>query len=158
MPGANSIQDASIDLEVFLDKITLLNSRQLEVKSMKPEYKIKILYLRKDEKTCKEIAIELGLSVDSVTKFLQRHPDYVDENRICPQCGSAFKKSKGHNPKKFCSNECRMKWWNSHRDLIKHKNELDLNCQHCGKVFSSFTPGRKFCSIHCSLAERYGHE
>jgi len=158
MPGANSIQDASIDLEVFLDKITLLNSRQLEVKSMKPEIKEKIIDLRKKGMGNKLIAKELNLNPSTVAKFVQKYGDVFEDLRKCPQCGTLFKRTKGHNPKKFCSNECRMKWWNSHRDLIKHKNEKEVKCQHCGKVFRSFTPGRKFCSIHCSLAERYGHE
>ena len=141
-----------------MDKITLLNSRQLEVKSMKPEIKEKIIDLRRKGMGNKLIAKELNLNPSTVAKFVQKYGDSYEYLRKCPQCGTLFKRTRGHNPKKFCSNECRMKWWNSHRDLIKHKNEQDVNCQHCGKVFRSFTPGRKFCSIHCSLAERYGHE
>ena len=35
----------------------------------------------------------------------------------CPQCGNQFDEKTGRRPKKFCSDECKVKWWNEQRSV-----------------------------------------
>ena len=37
----------------------------------------------------------------------------------CPQCGNKFDEKTGRRPKKFCSDECKVKWWNEQRSVKK---------------------------------------
>lgn len=40
--------------------------------------------------------------------------------------------------KKFCSDKCRMKWWNTHQYLIKKEANYNIVCRNCGKQFVSY--------------------
>ena len=109
-----------------------------------------------------KIAQELGLSENTVKSYCRRYkslplPPPAGDSRHCQECGRPISQTAGRKPKKFCSDACRMKWWNSHLNLVKRKAIYRLTCQHCGKVFSVYgQPRRKYCSHACYIAERFG--
>ena len=69
---------------------------------------------------------------------------------FCHQCGSPLTQTKRAKPKRFCSDKCRMAWWNSHPDAVNHKLVRQIICQSCGKAFTALgNRARKYCSHSC---------
>ena len=67
----------------------------------------------------------------------------------CPQCGKTVIQRTGHK-KRFCSDRCRMAYWNSHQDQILRRAYYALSCKNCGKEFQSYgNAHRKFCCRSC---------
>jgi endogenous inhibitor of DNA gyrase (YacG/DUF329 family) len=63
----------------------------------------------------------------------------------------------GRKEKKFCSDKCRMTWWNRHLDKVKRKAVYEYICPHCGKPFTVYgNSHRKYCSHECYVADRFG--
>lgn len=55
----------------------------------------------------------------------------------------------------FCSDACRMAWWNAHPERVQRKAYYTLTCRHCGKQFESYgNSHRVFCSRDCYLKFR----
>lgn len=68
---------------------------------------------------------------------------------VCPQCGKTVKRRTGHF-RRFCSDRCRMTFWNSHPEQISRKAYYTLVCKHCGRPFRSYgNAHRKFCCRSC---------
>lgn len=100
------------------------------------------------------IAMSLGMPLGTVKSFLRRQPMLLDA-RVCPQCGKAVKRSNGRRTKKFCSDQCRMAWWNSHPEQVHRKAFYHCTCVRCGKAFESYgNANRKYCSQDCYIAAR----
>ena len=85
---------------------------------MKNEDIAKITSMRQQGKGAAEIAETLDLPLNTVKSYLRRHPE-TDTSRVCPQCGKPVVQKEGRKEKKFCSDKCRMTWWNSHQSEIK---------------------------------------
>lgn len=97
----------------------------------------------------KRIANMVGISPDTVKSHLRRHPATA-EMSVCMQCGKPLEQHKGRKEKKFCSDKCRMAFWNSHQDEVNKQAYYTLTCQHCGKEFESYgNKKRKYCSREC---------
>ena len=47
---------------------------------------------------------------------------------ICPQCGKTVIQRTGHK-KKFCSDRCRMDYWNSHQERVSRKAYYSPVCK-----------------------------
>ena len=74
---------------------------------------------------------------------------------FCKGCGRPLFRKEKSKPRRFCSDACRMKWWNGHRDEVKHKTESRFICEYCGAAFTR--PGKtrhRFCSKKCSAEAR----
>ena len=100
------------------------------------------------------IACVLGMSRNTVKSFLRRNTNTSDE-RVCLNCGKPVKQRQGRKEKKFCSDKCRMAWWNNHQDCITKQAYYTLTCQHCGKEFEVYgNRNRKYCNRECYLAHR----
>ena len=113
------------------------------------------------------IADALGLSRNTVKSFCLRNlrPEPLEvkaapvKSGICAQCGMAFVLCPGHRQRRFCSDQCRMTWWNAHRDLLKSKAVVVHSCVCCGKHFMGYErQRRKYCSHACYIAHRYEKE
>ena len=114
--------------------------------------KRKILHLRQIGYGCIKIAQEMGISSNTVKSFLRRNPSEDNsKSTLCEQCGQAIVTNDKGKGKRFCSDACRIKWWNHHTNLMKENTV----CKHCGKSFHG-RAGRKFCSHACYIAERFG--
>lgn len=122
---------------------------------MNDTQKAKIEKLRREGLGYMKIAKELNLPVNTLKSYIRRHP--LGDDHLCLNCGKPVKQNKGRKEKKFCSDECRLHWWNAHRDLVKHKNEETIVCAYCHKPFTVYGKNhRKYCSFECYLAERFG--
>ena len=114
------------------------------------------------------IANELGLSKDTVKSHCRRYGlDGVakvnlkgkprDEVLLCKTCGTVVIQTPGRKAKKFCSDRCRMKWWNSHADQVNKKATYDLVCMNCGCSFQAYgNSKRKYCCHECYVEDRFG--
>ncbi len=123
---------------------------------MKKEDMIAIGNMRLQGKSAGAIAVALGLSVNTVKSYLRRHPD-MGCTHFCPQCGKPVMQVEGRKEKKFCSDQCRSRWWNSHPSEINKKAYYRLVCHQCGKEFevygNSAADRRKSYTI---IAKRHG--
>ncbi len=130
---------------------------------MTEEQKTAIQDLRSQGKGYKKIAQELGLPPNTIKSFCRRTqmPKFetgpIPDVDACECCGKPLKQTAGRKHKRFCSDVCRRKWWNSHLQLVKRKAVYRLKCQHCGRKFEVYgNRHRKYCCHACYIAERFG--
>ena len=128
---------------------------------MTDEDRMRIVELRKEENGYKRIAQLLGLSENTVKSFCRRRqllketPE--DKKDTCPCCGQVLVQIPGRKPKKFCSDKCRTKWWNSHLDQVERKANYSYVCPVCKKNFTVYgNANRKYCSHECYIKNRFG--
>lgn len=132
---------------------------------MTPNEKLKIEVLRQHGLSAARIAKQMGLSVNTVKAHLRRH---VDETKtipdaakpgFCKQCGQPVAQPPRCKPKMFCSDACRMAWWNNHRNCITRSGLIVLTCPVCGNRFDGYEKEqRKYCSHACYIKARFGGE
>ena len=121
---------------------------------MTEEQKSEIALLRNRGVGYGKIAIELGVSENTIKSYCRRNRNVIKMRQgehICPMCGKLVTQNPGRREKKFCSDACRRKWWNSHTGLMKE----NAVCAHCGKPFHG-RAGRKYCCHACYIADRFG--
>ena len=107
-----------------------------------------ILELRRQGLGYKTIAAITGYSVNTVKSTCRRHQ--VPNEKVCLQCGAKLDQTPHRKEKKFCSDKCRMAWWNSHPERVTRKAFYHLVCAHCGQPFESYgNQKRKYCSRRC---------
>ena len=95
-----------------------------------------------------------GRPLCGVPACIRRHPD-IPGTRRCMTCGAFVAQPTGRREKKFCSDKCRMAWWNSHPEAINKKAYYTLVCEECGKEFESYGNNRrKYCCRNCYLNAR----
>ena len=108
-----------------------------------------IIALQRQGYGYRKIATLLGLSPNSVKDYCRRNP-YIPDEEKCPQCGKRLVNTPHKREKKFCSDKCRLAWWNSHPELINRKAIYHLTCAHCGKPFDAYgKANKKYCSRSC---------
>lgn len=101
------------------------------------------------------IAKELSLTKDNVKFFCRAHGLSRDMNNgwhptdICRFCGSNVISLPHKKQRIFCSDKCRLAWWNSHPEMVRRKKMHTLVCGYCGSAFESKNPSQKFCSRAC---------
>ena len=107
------------------------------------------------------IAATLELSRNTIKSFCQRNvavvpvPQKHDEK--CEMCGNALTQTPGYRKRRFCSDACRMAWWNAHQSVIGGQTKVEYTCATCGKSFTDYPiHKRKYCSHACYIAHRYG--
>ena len=62
----------------------------------------------------------------------------------------------GRKPKRFCSPECRQKWWNAHPERVGQKAVYEYVCPGCGQSFTAYGHShRKYCSHECYVETRF---
>lgn len=75
---------------------------------------------------------------------------------VCNNCGEILKHSETGRERKFCSDTCRMQWWNDHLDLVNRKAYYSIVCQNCGRIFQSYgNRDRKYCCKKCYISKRF---
>lgn len=119
------------------------------------------------------IAKAVGLKKDTVVAFCRKtgltgtkaqgNGRITLDAGFCLYCGNLLQQTPGRKKVKFCSDKCRVAWWNSHPEAVNRKAVYSFICAHCGKPFTAYgNAGRKYCSHACYIADRYkggdGHE
>ena len=126
---------------------------------MTNEQKAKIIDMRKEGDAYLLISQKTGLSVNTVSSYCRRNglcKESVEKAKNCKQCGKPIKRIQKRKPRKFCSNRCRIKWWNSHPDSVNRKAVYHFTCAYCGQPFSAYgNSNRKYCSHACYIADRF---
>ena len=103
----------------------------------------------------RKISAMTGISANTVKTYCRRHKIDVqkaaEKREYCKYCGSTIVRIPQHRQRLFCSDTCRMQYWNSHREEVKHKKIYIFNCSFCGQEFVSLgNPNRKYCSRKCA--------
>lgn len=116
--------------------------------------------MRTDGYSYSKIAEILNMSINTVKSYCYRYdiksgeekPSRADDisKNYCKQCIKPLTKTTGSKQKRFCSDRCRLAWWNAHPEAITHKFIQKCTCLVCGQVFEVFRKRqRKYCSRTC---------
>lgn len=125
-------------------------------RAMTAEQKSRIDAYRLSGKKYVEIARLMNLPETTVKSYCYRKPLPASGPAVCPQCGKALPESR-FRPRRFCSDECRNRYWYSHQEVHDRSTVVQAFCEHCGKPFMDYPQRhRKFCSHPCYIAARYG--
>ncbi len=117
--------------------------------------KADIIRLRNEGLSFGKIAVELKLSVNTVKSFCSRNRGEL----LCLYCGTPIQQPRRTRQKKFCSDKCRMQWWNAHKNDVNRKAMYVFTCACCGKTFQAYgNDHRKYCSRDCYIRARFGGE
>lgn len=99
-----------------------------------------------------KISRQLDIPLSTVKSYCLRNNVASGARKsVCMACGRPLGRETGRKEKKFCSDGCRIKWWNHHTYLMK----ANCVCVHCGREFHG-RGGRKYCSHQCYIEERFG--
>ena len=134
---------------------------------MTDEQRSAIVEYRREGLGYKKISRLTGICESTIKTFCHRNglagkagpktkaPDTM--KKTCQCCGNPIIQYPGRKEKKFCSDSCRNRWWNSHLHLVKRKAMYDFVCPTCGKSFSAYgNRNRKYCSHECYIEARFG--
>lgn len=121
---------------------------------MTQQQKETIMRMRRDGVSYSKISLALGISENTVKSFCRRNQlDGANIRRdysLCGQCGLPLIQTAGAKQKRFCSDKCRMAWWNAHPEAIDRKAIYTFTCTACGCEFESYgNKNRKYCSRKC---------
>ena len=126
--------------------------------------KSQITNLRNQGYGYKKIGQLMGLSVNTVKTYCKRNNlggditahIKIHSEKTCKNCGAPLIQTPGHKPRIFCSDACRTKWWNTHPNLVNHREDRLVVCRYCGKAFKvAKNSTRKYCSHSCYVADRF---
>lgn len=137
---------------------------------MTKDEKSRVVELRRKGMGYIKIAQAIGVSENTVKTFCRRNgltgttvdvqdvpEDLGIAQKPCLCCGKMVAQYPGRKEKKYCSDDCRTKWWNSHIGEVKRKAMHDYTCPTCGKTFSAYGKRhRKYCSHECYITDRFG--
>ena len=118
----------------------------------------KMLELKAQGYSYNEIAKELNISKSTVASFFRRNEVYdeVDALGVCKNCEKTIIQKKKTKRKVFCSDECRVEWWNSNLDKVVRSAYYEFECATCGEKFKAYgNTKRKYCSPACYRQGRY---
>lgn len=114
---------------------------------MTNEVKDKILALKRDGMEIVKIAGAVELPPDTVRTFLSR---FNAKYERCRWCEKEIPQQEHRKKKLFCSDECRLLWWNAHKGVVRRKAYYHFVCPYCGREFTAYgNSKRKYCSRGC---------
>lgn len=133
---------------------------------MTTEQKSQISALRTQGYGYATIAKAVGLKKDTVVAFCRKQGltgTKASSNKrininvdICRNCGKPLEQTPGRKKRVFCSDECRVAWWNAHPEMVNRHAIYERVCAGCGQPFTAYgNAGRKYCCHACYIADRY---
>ena len=121
---------------------------------MATDKSMEIMKFRQQGLGYRRIAAVTGYSLNTVKSVCRRAAEQQEE-KVCLQCGAKVEQPPHRKEKKFCSDKCRMAWWEAHPERLNRKAFYHLVCAHCGQPFDSYgNDRRKYCSRACYDAAR----
>ncbi|WP_088227363.1 helix-turn-helix domain-containing protein [Desulfosporosinus sp. FKB] len=124
--------------------------------------------MRNEGKSYSKIADRLGISENTIKSYCQRNnlggilvtdqkvTDELQALNLCPNCGKSLEHQPGRKRRKFCSDKCRMTWWNHHNDVVNQESAYHFVCVGCGRSFVSYgNKKRKYCNHECYIKARF---
>ena len=119
---------------------------------------------RQQGKGCTEIA-RLLVSVNTVKSYCRRNGIGAEQKPsaktlparkgICKQCGAEIEQVAHHRERQFCSDQCRMRWWHTHRS--DSRSAVEHVCPECRRTFMTDRV-QKYCSHECYILSRFGRK
>ncbi len=92
-------------------------------------------------------------------RVLQESEEQTTVQDGCKTCGKKLKHTTGKKKKQFCSDQCRMDWWNAHPNKVKRTAFYTFTCAFCGDEFTSYgNANRKYCCHECYIYDRYSKD
>lgn len=113
----------------------------------------------------KKISQLIGVSENTIKTYCKRNglggvaapARSAEEGSVCKCCGKPIVQMPGRKARKFCSDKCRNRWWNTHLELVNRKAIYEFVCPACGKPFTVYgNAHRKYCSHECYIEDRFG--
>lgn len=132
---------------------------------MNDTQRLQIQKLRANGYSYGRISEALGISTNTIKTYCKRHglggvaaaAPISKDTHFCLCCGTPIVQVLGRKEKRFCSDRCRNKWWNSHLDEVKRKANYEYTCPFCKKLFTAYgNKSRKYCSHECYIEDRFG--
>ena len=119
--------------------------------------KQRIKFLRGKAESYAAIADDLGISENTVKSFCRRKnidvaikQEQSVATKNCANCGCPLRHTPGSKQKRFCSDNCRMAWWNAHPEAVDRMAVYRFVCPICGESFEAYgNANRKYCSRAC---------
>ncbi|MEG1884384.1 MAG: RNA polymerase subunit sigma-70 [Clostridia bacterium] len=102
------------------------------------------------------IATELSLPEGTVKTYCNRSGIKKADASICQFCGRPVEQMPGRKQKRFCSDKCRLTWWNQNRDKPVRCSSAKKQCPVCGTEFECYGAARKYCCHACYIQDRFG--
>ena len=106
---------------------------------MTDKEKQQIKALRESGESYAQISKMMDLPINSIKTYCRRNNltsidvEREDKTSTCLECGKPIEQNPGRKKKKFCSDKCRMLWWNSHSEEVNRKANYSCTCAFCGK-------------------------
>lgn len=133
---------------------------------MKEEQEKQIIKMRKSGLGFTAIASRLQLSKIAVRAFckaqglMKMSSPNLEMNKnnpdSCRNCSKKLKHTNRNMKRQFCSDRCRMDWWNTHPNKVKRKAFYLFTCAYCDDEFISYgNAKRKYCCHECYINDRY---
>lgn len=123
---------------------------------MTSEEKTQLMELKAAGLGYKRMAACTGLPVGTVKTFFRRLAAQEGaEVVVCKQCGKPLNLGRVQRERKYCSDQCRMKWWAAHPEQMNRKAGKHLTCPWCNKMFVVYGEKKRvYCSRECYAAAR----
>lgn len=146
-------------------KATMASAQSLNTglggQGMTIEQKDQIRVLRGNGRTYAQIARALSVPEGTVKTFCNRNKVAAnspakESSPACAYCGAPIVQPEHRKQKRFCSDKCRMRWWNQNRAQIATGSKLEKTCPVCHTAFFCYDKGRKYCSHSCYVQARFG--
>lgn len=119
------------------------------------ELQIKIKELRQQGWGYKKIAKELSITIGTVRYACSKDENDPELISNCKNCGLKIKSLKGKKSKIFCSDKCRLTWWNNNQNKVDKKAYYSHQCIHCNKKFSAYGNNKRlYCSQECYIEHK----
>lgn len=132
---------------------------------MKIAQKEMIEKLRQNGNSYSSIADTMHISINTIKSYCKRNninPANIIDNRntvvprCCPQCSNEVIHKPKCKPRRFCSDTCRVSWWNTHQNQVDRKAVYILKCINCGNLFESYgNKNRRYCQHSCYIDDRF---
>ena len=92
---------------------------------MTKQQKATVELLRKEGMTYREIGEKIGVSTAVVKMYFYRQQHQLVKPPLCDQCHKPFNATVFRKNRRFCSPECKAKWWSLHTAAERAKAAKD---------------------------------